>query len=55
MYVIYDSENGLWLSSVGCKNVWEADVEQAMTWDTEEAAKAAADAAGICSCWVIAK
>ncbi len=55
MYVIYDAENGLWLKGTCGGNVWTTDADEAMTWATEGEAKAAAEAAGICSCWVVAK
>jgi hypothetical protein len=55
MYVIYDAENGLWLKSTCCGNEWSANPDEALTWATEDEAKAAAEAAGICSCWVTAK
>jgi len=55
MYVIYDAEKNLWLSCISCGNTWTENVEQALTWETEEEAKAAAAGAGICSCWVTIK
>jgi hypothetical protein len=55
MYVIYDAENGLWLKSVNGVAVWTDDVDKAMTWDSTCAATEAATAAGICTCWVVAK
>lgn len=55
MYVIYDSEHDLYLAETDPENVWTDDLDLALSWGDECAAKAAATAAGICACWVIEK
>jgi hypothetical protein len=54
MFVICNETEGLWLCATD-PNEWTEDVDEALTWDTSEAATAAAEAAGICTCWVKAK